>query len=134
MPRLNTPTYLNHHHQLKELWLIDQSAFSYLSPSDQLALHKYFQFASEMTQAELIAHRRNVHALDPSLPHRAGRAYAKLLRGEEAQVPYTEVSDGRRISVRPVMRPEPDLHMLAKACIHMALDDLKRDSREDAAA
>jgi hypothetical protein len=129
MPRLNTPTYLQHHHQLKELWLVHQRVFSYLSPSDQLDLHKYFQFASSKTEAELIEHRRNVHALDPSLPHCAGRACAKLLRGEQAPVPYTDMPDGRKIAVRVVMRPEPDLKLLAKALVLIAEREVKKRQR-----
>jgi hypothetical protein len=126
MPRLNTPTYLPHHHQLKELWLVHQRVFSYLSPSDQLDLHKYFQFASSKTEAELLEHRHNVHALDPSLPQRDGRAYARLLRGERAPGPYSEMPDGRRIAVRVVMRPEPDLKLLAKTLVLMAEREVKK--------
>ncbi|BBZ30274.1 hypothetical protein MMAD_45690 [Mycolicibacterium madagascariense] len=106
--------------------------FSYLNPTDQLDLHKYFQFASDKTEAELLDHRRNLDALDPSLPHRAGRAYAKLLRGERAPAHYAEMPNGRRVSVRPVMKPEPDIKMLAKVLLRMALDDIK--GRDDRAA
>ena len=128
MPRLNTSTYVHNHHQLTELWLTDQNAFSYLSPSDQLDLHKYFQFASDKTEADLIEHRRSVHMLDPSLPQRAGRAYAKLQRGERAPVEYSVTPDGRRIAIRAVMRLEPDLHLLAKAVWHMALKEVEEET------
>jgi hypothetical protein len=131
MPRLNTSTYLHHDHQLKELWLVDQNVFSYLTPTDQLALHKYFQFASDKTETELIEHHHNVHTGDPSLPHRAGRAYAKLIRGEKAKVGYTVTSSGHRISVRPLMRPETNIELFAKALVMIAERDLKNRLRRE---
>ncbi|MGJ6122313.1 hypothetical protein QN239_07030 [Mycolicibacterium sp. Y3] len=130
MPRLNTSTYLHHHHQLKELWLIEQNAFSYMSPSDQLALHKYFQFASDKTEAQLVEHRHNVHALDPALPQCAGRAYAKLLRDERRRS-YTP--KGGCVSVRAITRTEPDIKMLAKVFVAMALDELRNAGHDRAA-
>jgi hypothetical protein len=134
MPRLNKSTYLQNHHQLKTVWEIDQRPFAYLNSRDQLDLHKYFQFASDKTETELIEHRRNVHKLDLSLPQRAGRAYAKLMRGERAPVKYTRLDNGQQISVRAVMRAEPDFHMLVKVCMEMALNDLKREEEDDRAA
>lgn len=121
----------SHHLQLKELWLVDQDAFSNLSPSDQLALHKYFQFASEKIDIELLEHRRNVHMLDPSLPQRAGRAYARLVRGDRAHVTYAELPRGGRVSVRAVMRPEPDVHLLAKAVRDIALKEMQTRIRRE---
>lgn len=129
---IHPPTYLHHHHQLKELWLVQQNVFSYLSPSDQLALHKYFQFASDKSEIQLVEHRHNVHALDPSLPHQAGRAYAKIMRGTRAPAHYAEMPNGRRVSVRAIMRPEPDVQMLARTFFRMALDE--RKGHDDRAA
>jgi hypothetical protein len=129
MPRLTTPTYLFHHHQLKALWAKGSKQFSYLSPNDQLALHKYYLFALDKTELELVAHRRNVHSGDPSLPHRAGRAFAKLMRGERSKVGYSQMPNGRRISVRPLTRPTPDIELLAKALLQMAMREV--EERED---
>jgi hypothetical protein len=109
-----------------------QYTFSYLSSTGQLALHKYFQFASDKTETETVEHRHNVHALDSPLPHCAGRAYAKLLRGGRAPAQYSEMPNGRRVPVRAIMRPEPDVQMLAKTFLRMALDELK--GRDDRAA
>ncbi|OFJ53378.1 hypothetical protein BEL07_13005 [Mycolicibacterium grossiae] len=107
------------------------SAFLYLTFRDQVDLHTYFQFASDKTEAELIEHRRNVHALDRSLPHRAGRAYARLIRGERAPATSSALSDGSRISVRAIVRPEIDFRMLAKALLYTAMDQEKRRSDEE---
>jgi hypothetical protein len=131
MPRLTTPTYLSHHYQLKALWAEDQCLFAFLSWNDHLDLHRYYLLTLDKTEPELITHRRNVHLGEPSLPHRAGRAYAKLLRGEKSPVKYSVMPDGRRISVRLLMRPQPDVHMLAKVFWQMALDDMKEREGED---
>lgn len=94
-------------------------------------MHRFYQPASDMTATELIAHRRSVTAADPSLPHRAGRAYAKLSRGEWSRA-TTRTTNGRTISVRSVVRPKPDLRLLAKVYIRMAREDMKE--REDRSA
>jgi hypothetical protein len=129
MPRLTTPTYLFHYYQLKALWAEDQVRFSYLSPKDQLALHKYYLFALEKTELELVAHRRDVHLGDPSLPQRAGRAYTKLTRGEKAKVGYSVTPSGRAISIRTVVRPTPDAKLLARVYWQMAIRDIEEEKQ-----
>ncbi len=134
MPRLTTPTYLFQHHQLKALWAQDQDRYAFLSWNDQLDLRKYYLLTLDKTEVELVAHRRNVHLGDPSLPQRGGRAYALLRRGEKAKVSYGATPSGRFISVRPLMRPAPDLRLLAKAVLWMAIREAKeRESRDRAA-
>ena len=112
------------------LWQTGPRPLSCLSPGDQLALHKYYLFALDKIEAELISHRRNVHIGDPSLPQRAGRAYAKLLRGERSSVGTVTTSTGRVISVRPLMRPEPNLELLAKAFMQMAIREVQEQAIE----
>jgi hypothetical protein len=87
--------------------------FANLSPNDQWELYRFYRPASDMTDRELIAHRRAVKAADSSLPQRAGWAYARLSRGQQTRV-AAETANGRVIYVRSVVRPEPDLKMLAK--------------------
>lgn len=130
MPRLTTPTYLSHHHQLKALWATDPRPFADLTWNDQLDLHRYYLLTLDKTEAELIAHRHNVHLGDPSLPQRAGRAYAKLMRGEKAPVGYSVSPSGHRITVRVLAWPEPDVRMLAKIFWQMALEDMKHEDED----
>lgn len=113
MPRLTNTTYLFHHHQLKGLWATDERWFRYLSPNGQWALHRFYQPASDLTDTELIVHRRAVTAAEPFLPQRAGRAYARFSRGEAAPAGAATVN-GRTVYVWAVMRPEPDLRLLRK--------------------
>ena len=49
-----------------------------LSPTEQWTLHSYYEFTKHLTNSELLAHRAVISAAQPSLPHRAGKALAKL--------------------------------------------------------
>lgn len=49
-----------------------------LSPTEQWALHSYYEFTKHMTDTELLTHRAAVSRTQPSLPHRAGKAFARL--------------------------------------------------------
>jgi len=120
MPRLTIPTYLSRHYQLKQLWTYDQRWFANLSYKDQIALHTYYLPSLEKTKTELLAHHRNVQIADSSLPQRAGRAYARLVRGDVWTESARRTTAGRHISVRAIARPEPDLKMLSKAVWQIA--------------
>lgn len=132
MPRLTPSTYLIHHQQLKTVWETHQYWFAALSPNDQWALHQFYKPSVNLTATELLAHRRAVTAADPSLPHRAGRAYAKLSHGERSRA-IAGTASSRAITVRSVVRPEPDLRLLAKVYIRMALEDMKERQNRSAA-
>jgi hypothetical protein len=55
---------------------------SLLTPDEQWDLHTFYAITEDMTDAELQLHRQVVKRVDPSQPQRAGRAFAKLERGE----------------------------------------------------
>jgi hypothetical protein len=79
MTRLTNTTYLTQHHQLKTEWFSESGgAFIMLSPTEQWTLHSYYEFTKSITDKELLAHRAVVSKAQPSLPHRAGKAIAKL--------------------------------------------------------
>ncbi|WP_280185757.1 MULTISPECIES: hypothetical protein [Nocardia] len=129
MPRQTPSTYISHHHQLKTLWQQKQQAFSFLTPQDQLTLHKYFLFALDKTNQELLDHRHNAKIADPSLVNRAGKAYAKLARAEPAPVKnFVKGHDGRRIYIRTVMHPEPNIELLSRALLMLAEQDSRSKS------
>ena len=73
-----------------------------------------------MTNAELRLHRQVVKRVDPSLPHRGGRAYAKLERGEWKRIYYAVTPKGRAITIHSVVRPQPDLQRLTRAVLRYA--------------
>ena len=49
-----------------------------LSPTEQWTLHSYYEFTKHLSDSGLLAHRAAVSRAQPSLPHRAGKALARL--------------------------------------------------------
>lgn len=79
MTRLTNTTYLTQHHQLKTEWFSESGgAFIMLSPSEQWALHGYYEFTKRLSDDQLLVHRAAVSKAQPSLPHRAGKAFTRL--------------------------------------------------------
>jgi hypothetical protein len=56
------------------------------------------------------------------------------MRGEKTKVGYGVTPSGRVISVRPLMRPEPDARLLAKVFLYMAKRDIEENAKNDRAA
>jgi hypothetical protein len=81
----------------------------------------------DVRDEDLREYRRSVTRVDPSLPHRAGRAYAKLKRGEWSKVNYAVTPNGRVISVRSVVRPDPDARLIAKVYWQMAMQEVEEE-------
>ncbi|WP_157931080.1 hypothetical protein [Mycobacteroides abscessus] len=94
--------------------------FGYLSAQEQWDLHKYFLLTEHLSDVELLEHRRTITEEKPSLPQRAGRAFSCLEHGTWKKVPPTQLANGRSISVQGIMRPKPDLELLAKAVVLLA--------------
>lgn len=121
MPRLTTTTYLSRHHELKQIWAENPGAFSYLTLSDQRDLHKFFLLSLDKTDAEFRAHRRNVLLADPSLAQRARQSLRQAQAWRAgAYHTFAEAHDGRRIYLHTVMRPQPDVELLAHALYRLA--------------
>lgn len=93
-----------------------------LTPNEQWDLHNFYLVTQEMTDAELRVHRRLIKQVDPSLPQRAGRAYAKLQRGDWSQPVTVSVTKGRTLTVRSVVKPKPDPKLYAWALIQLAME------------
>jgi hypothetical protein len=89
MTRLTNTTYLLQHHQLKDEWSSESGgAFIMLSPTEQWALHNYYEFTKRLTDSQLLAHRAAVSKAQPSLPQSAGKAFARLRLFSERLVGY----------------------------------------------
>lgn len=80
MPRLTNRNYLYLHDVLKHLWFHLHQIYGYIPHSDQRYLKEYYQLTVDLTDTELLNHRREISQLQPSLPQRAGRALSKLDR------------------------------------------------------
>jgi hypothetical protein len=139
MPRQTSATYYRIHKQLRHFWLDRDRLYAELSPTEQWLLHNYFQPSKDLTKEQLLVHRDEITKRRPGLPQQAGRAYAKFqsaaaawavhaVRARHAALaPAGRTKRGERlISVKAVVRPEPDYPKLARALLKMAEDELAK--------
>lgn len=95
MARLTNDQYLRNHGLLLTGKNAADSAFVLLSATEQWDLFQYYLPHRSHTPADLLAHRRQVSLLDPSLPQRAGRAFSRWRRIRESLPGYREYAAGR---------------------------------------
>lgn len=58
------------HQELRFIWLKDPARFAVLSAAAQWALHSYFVLEHSVSDDQILAYRREVPRVDPSLPQR----------------------------------------------------------------
>ncbi|MDZ7914151.1 MAG: hypothetical protein U5O16_20300 [Rhodococcus sp. (in: high G+C Gram-positive bacteria)] len=109
-----------------------------MSPADQQLIHDFYRPSENLSDDELKQHRRHITVTNKSLANRAGKAYARFIRGETYDALSTITSSGRIVTIRPVLRPQPDAQLLAKALIQLAMEEAKAEidqrSTDDKAA
>ena len=83
---------------------------------EQWDLHEYFLCADQLTETTLRAHYDNIKDADSSLPQRAGKAYAALMRNMDAAGPVAKLiqprTAGRQqkvLTVRSLVNPRVDV-------------------------
>ncbi|WP_157731703.1 hypothetical protein [Arthrobacter sp. YN] len=83
---------------------------------EQWDLHEYFLCTDRLTEATLRSHCDGIKDTDTSLPQRAGKAYAALMRNMGAAVPTTQLiqprGTGRKqnvLTVRSIVKPNIDV-------------------------
>jgi hypothetical protein len=148
MPRLTPAAYQTIHEHLRQFWLHDGDKFYLLSPTEQWLLHTYFMPDVQLSADELASYRREVTKQNPSLPQRAGRAFTKLLRELDAENARREAraatqaprggtsrrrpsrNADRIVTVRSVVRPEPDKELLARALVAFVKERERREDHE----
>jgi hypothetical protein len=81
MPRLTDRDYLRRHYELQLLRQQSPEVFAVVPAELQYAVHHYYQTAEVRTEDELIATRRHIQEDRSSLPQRASKAYARIVRG-----------------------------------------------------
>lgn len=99
-----------------------------LSPPEQWTLHSYYEFTKHLSDDQLLAHRAAVSRAQPSLPHRAGKAFAKLLTFTKRLEAYRAVphpntrKKGAPYEVRVLSQVNPDIdpNVIAKILIEIA--------------
>jgi uridine kinase len=122
MSRLTKIHYLKTCHTLAKKWREDKGDYAFYSEQDQRYIHDYFRPSEDLTDEQRLAHRIAITKLHPSLPAKAGRALKKP-KYEPALVVYRRRNGGkqlRAISVRAVIRPQPDAKSFAQAILDMA--------------
>lgn len=125
MARLTDITYLATHKELRSAWLNDPSRFAILNASEQWALHGYFAPEHGIPDKQLLAYRREVSKVDPSLPQRAGKALMKWRMKEAPLAAYRErshspASGAKRsrnyaLTVLSLVHPEINPHKITHA-------------------
>lgn len=142
MPRLTFKDYLEHRAFLKLAWEEFDQLYSLLPVDQQWQLHDYYQPLHSYTEDELREHRAHITKTNPSRPAQAGRHYAKLHRVYETALRMAQqdhraerrartpaAPGSRRVTVRAVARPEPDLHKLSLALIALAREMARGENR-----
>jgi hypothetical protein len=141
MPRLSNALFLDRHRFLRKMWLECDELYSILEVNQQWEVHRFYQPSKELTDEELVAHRKATTKAEPRLPAIAGRHFALLYQSFRVAYAYAEgdemrfrsaisqmsrqrpshMTGKRQIWIRAVANPEPDLQKLASALIDLAL-------------
>jgi hypothetical protein len=127
MPRLTDKQYLKYRKFLRRLWLYRLSTHSFLTPTQQWQIHAYFRPSEDLTNEELLEHRKTITVEHPSLPHQAGRAikdFGQILRGNaKARATVTSFAGrnktARHVGVRSIVRPQIDIPRLARVLLDL---------------
>lgn len=139
MARLTDITYLATRRELRSAWLMSPTRFALLRPSEQWALHGNFAPEHDLSDDRLLAYRREVSKVDPSLPQRAGRALTKWRMKEvplaayqersHSPTPGTKRSRDYAVTVFSLVSTEIDPRKLAHALLAAFEDHKKATSR-----
>lgn len=121
MARLTDITYLATHQELRSAWLKDPARFAILSAGEQWALHGYFVPEHNLSDNHLLAYRREISKVDPSLPQRAGRALTKWRMKEAPLAAYRE----RSHSPAPGAKRSRDYAVTVFSLVHPEIDPQK---------
>jgi len=125
VPRLTRSQYFIRHGLLSYFWEAHPQLFSLLSPTAQLELHRFFLPTVDIREHELASYRDYINKREPSLAHKAGKHFKEFTR------PRPEVkkiiTKPRKLVVRSIMKPEPDLRKLARAFLKLAEDQIRDD-------
>jgi hypothetical protein len=127
VPRLSNAEYLKRHQVLKRAWFeFEGRHFAYLSSREQWDLHAYYQPSKDLTDEELLEHRRKIAKDELSLPARAGKAWANLVAGRDTGA--TRSFDGKRwITLRAIVKPEIDVKLLSRALVELAKQEAQAE-------
>ncbi len=118
VPRLSRSEYFIRHGLLFYLWVTHRQVFSYLSPTAQLELHRYFLPTVDIEEHELASYRDYISKRELTLAHKAGKHFKELTRPRPETLKL--ITNPRKLRVTSIMRPEPDLQKLARILLAIA--------------
>jgi hypothetical protein len=134
MPHLTNTEYYKRYRLLNHLWQHFQDLYALLDPDEQYAIHNFYQpDRYTLSKADLIQLRKDIQATDRGLSARAARAYIKIAQAYRVVIEDNKKKDRKAakvkpakrrklkgVSVRAVVRPEPDWDKFAYALLQYA--------------
>jgi len=132
MPRLTTLDYLRNRSALRKEWFENNAyAVVVLTATEQFLLHDYYAFTEDLSPLGVTEHRKDVTARRPSLPHQAGKAFARIRPFLDRQIinktakpvhygPRKWTAKNRRVLVFGQVRPDLDPAEFAQIIIATA--------------
>lgn len=132
MPRLTTLNSLCQRAALREEWQLRNGyGFVVSSPTEQFYIHDFFEPTKKLSPLDAVVHRKDVTIHRPSLPHQAGRAFARIRPFLNMQLdprsfmsvakrPRTWSAGGRQVQVLSQVKPGLDPKAFAKIGIEFA--------------
>jgi hypothetical protein len=141
MPRLTNTEYYKRHRFLNYVWQHFQNLYALLDLDEQYAIHNFYRpDRYTMSKADLIQFRKDIKTTDAGLSARAARAYSKIAQAYRVVIEDSEKKDLKvtkaiptkrrkltRVSVRAVVRPEPDWDKFAYALLQYAKNKMEQD-------
>jgi hypothetical protein len=140
MPRLTDHDYLKNHELLRTNREADNTAFVMLEAGEQWDLFRYYLPHEARGYPALLAHRSEITKLDPSLPHRAGKALHKMMkikallpehREWKVNQPRIKKSVEKTITVFGSVRPDLDAKKFADIIVWAAREQAERERAHD---
>lgn len=135
MPRVTPNQYLDRRRELAAIGQHATHDYAYLTSAEQRAIHDYYCPTEALSDGYALQYRHEAGWRHSPLPHLAGRAYAKLvgIRAGTVPVPAPQTryvvagrgdTRGRAITVRAVLRPQPDIQGIVRALMSLKPEDL----------
>jgi hypothetical protein len=128
---MNPSEYITWRNKIAQAWAIDPTPLTYIEPSEQNDLYDYFEFHRTKESEEALSHRATILTRRPELEERALEALdhlARELRAKQAPKATHNRKRGRRITVRSILRSEPDIQLYVRALIELAREEQAREA------
>ena len=150
MPRLTNAEYLKQRMFLVRAWDNFRGIFTVLTYNQQMEVHTFYLPSQILADKEAIAHRKQITQEQPSLPHRAGKLFPRLLQESKAMAQRMAYEQDHpragklkaqaqprgkvKVKVFALANPEPDTKKIAKVMLELARDMQAEQNKGEEAA